>query len=105
MNSLAETKRPRLRDQSVSGASASADCHMYMLIMGTEQVQCLDEVPVTLDRIQIADGHDEPVVRFEPQLGTQAGLRRSDGSNAVQNCVDSTSINVQVGADVVGQRM
>ena len=71
MNSVSQTQRPGLRDQSVSRVSAPADRQVHILMMSAEQVQRLDQVLVPFDRIKIADRHNETVAAFEPQLGTQ----------------------------------
>ena len=57
-----------------SAVAPAGDREVHELPLGLEQRECLDGIPMSLDWIQVADGEEKPIVRFEPQLGAQGRL-------------------------------
>src|SRR5438105_8111820 len=100
MESIMDVEGGRLRAQRTGQLAATGDRHVQSRKARSEQCQCLEQISVTLYRVQIADRHDQLIRVRQPQLSEKGRFPRWEVPHAVRNGDQTVRAQQQISAQL-----
>src|SRR5687767_6602968 len=103
MNAPLETVADRALQQGAAELTTPADREMKSGVPPCQPCQRIDEMHVSLHRVEVADRYQQPIARYEPELVAQGDGPGRDIADTVRNREHLPERHAQIRAEMTGQ--